>query len=201
MHMVHVREIGIEALILRDRFNGSRKQPIEGTSYMAIERRLILFIVTILMLIMVLIGLDLRSDLDKGAGLAHWVAELVIMAIAGVGLLMLVLFSWSQRAQLKARSARVANLERDLALTRSELASVSKTFVAALERQMLDWQMTVSEQEITLMLLKGLSFIEIAELRQTKEKTVRQQASIIYAKAGVGGRHELSAWFLMALLP
>jgi DNA-binding CsgD family transcriptional regulator len=46
-----------------------------------------------------------------------------------------------------------------------------------------------------LLLLKGLSFNEISAIRETKEKTVRQQASEIYKKAGVVGRHAFAAWF------
>ena len=45
-------------------------------------------------------------------------------------------------------------------------------------------------------MLKGLSFKEIAALRQTREKTVRAQASAIYRKAGVNGRHAFAAWFI-----
>jgi len=41
---------------------------------------------------------------------------------------------------------------------------------------------------------------EIAEARATQEKTVRKQASAIYEKSGLAGRHELSAWFFEDLL-
>ena len=47
----------------------------------------------------------------------------------------------------------------------------------------------------TSFLLKGLSFDEIATVRDTKEKTVRQQATAIYRKSGLNGRHEFAAWF------
>jgi DNA-binding CsgD family transcriptional regulator len=33
-------------------------------------------------------------------------------------------------------------------------------------------------------------------VRDTHEKTVRQQASAIYRKAGVSGRHAFAAWFI-----
>ncbi len=46
-----------------------------------------------------------------------------------------------------------------------------------------------------MLLLKGLSFKEIAAIRSTREKTVRQQASQLYAKAGVNRRYAFSAWF------
>ena len=59
-----------------------------------------------------------------------------------------------------------------------------------------DWQLTTSEKDVGWLLLKGLSLKEIAAIRQTMEKTVRQQASSIYKKAGLSGRHAFSAWFI-----
>ena len=41
-----------------------------------------------------------------------------------------------------------------------------------------------------------LASVRRADLRSTLEKTVRQQASSIYQKAGVSGRHAFAAWFL-----
>lgn len=55
-------------------------------------------------------------------------------------------------------------------------------------------------QDVVIGMLKGLSFREIAELRDTREKTVRQQASSVYRKAGVSGRNELTAWFFEDML-
>jgi len=46
----------------------------------------------------------------------------------------------------------------------------------------------------------GDSVSEIASLREVKEKTVRQQATSIYAKSGTGSRAEFSASFLEDLL-
>ncbi|MCP5082018.1 MAG: LuxR family transcriptional regulator [Alphaproteobacteria bacterium] len=62
------------------------------------------------------------------------------------------------------------------------------------------WQLTQAEQDVAWLLLKGFSFAEIATLRTVKEKTLRQQASSIYAKANVSGRSELSATFLEDVL-
>ena len=62
------------------------------------------------------------------------------------------------------------------------------------------WGFSKSEQEIALLLLKGLSFKEIASIRNRQEKTVRQQASAIYRKSGVMGRYEFSAWFFEDML-
>ena len=45
-----------------------------------------------------------------------------------------------------------------------------------------------------------LSLKEIAEIRKTTEKTARAQSVAVYAKAGLGGRSELAAFFLEDLL-
>lgn len=66
--------------------------------------------------------------------------------------------------------------------------------------QLKDWLLSKSEQEIAILLLKGLSLKEISQIRETKEKTIRQQASAIYKKADLKGRHELSAYFFEDLL-
>lgn len=66
--------------------------------------------------------------------------------------------------------------------------------------QFTEWNLTPSEHEVALLILKGLSIREISNARSTKEKTVRTQASSIYYKSNLHGRHELSAWFFEDLL-
>jgi DNA-binding NarL/FixJ family response regulator len=50
------------------------------------------------------------------------------------------------------------------------------------------------------LLLKGLSHKEIAAVRSTSERTIREQARAVYRKAGLPGRSALSAFFLEDLL-
>ncbi|WP_225879242.1 helix-turn-helix transcriptional regulator [Isorropodon fossajaponicum symbiont] len=71
-----------------------------------------------------------------------------------------------------------------------------------LEIQFKEWSLSKSEQEVALLLLlKGLSLEEISQIRGTKEKTIRQQqASTIYQKSNLKGRHELSAYFAVKSL-
>jgi DNA-binding NarL/FixJ family response regulator len=71
---------------------------------------------------------------------------------------------------------------------------------AAIERQFERWQLTNAEAEVGLFLLKGLSHKEIAEIRQTSERTVREQSRALYRKSGLSGRSSLSAFFLEDLL-
>ena len=57
-----------------------------------------------------------------------------------------------------------------------------------------------AEADVALLLLKGLGHKEIAAIRETSERTVREQARSLYRKAGISGRSALSAFFLEDLL-
>ena len=63
-----------------------------------------------------------------------------------------------------------------------------------------DWGLTPAEREVGLLILKGLSYKEIAVLRDVSEKTVRQQSFAIFRKGRLSGRAALSAYFLEDLL-
>lgn len=99
------------------------------------------------------------------------------------------------------------SLLRDLEVARSEgvqwrtdMREVLKGLSAAIDAQFDRWQLTSAEREIALLMLKGLSHREIAVTRDTSERTIRQQAQSVYAKANLSGRAALSAFFLEDLL-
>jgi DNA-binding CsgD family transcriptional regulator len=96
---------------------------------------------------------------------------------------------------------------RDLELARAQgqrWRSEARTFLnglgEAIEVQFTRWNLTEAEREVALLLLKGLSHKEVATVRAVSERTVREQARSIYAKAGLTGRAALSAFFLEDLL-
>ena len=64
----------------------------------------------------------------------------------------------------------------------------------------IDWKLTPAEAEVGVLLLKGLSHRDVAGVRSTSERTVREQARSLYRKASLAGRSELSAFFLEDLL-
>ncbi len=61
------------------------------------------------------------------------------------------------------------------------------------------WKLTTSEKEVGLFLLKGMSFKEIAQIRNVSERTIRNQSLSIYSKSGLAGKHELASYFLEEL--
>tara|TARA_R110001592_G_scaffold6045_16_gene32862 strand:- start:3883 stop:4350 length:468 start_codon:yes stop_codon:yes gene_type:complete len=83
---------------------------------------------------------------------------------------------------------------------KSKNARLAGELLTVIREQFSQWGLTPSESEVALLLIKGLSMKEVASLRNVKEKTVRLQASTVYAKSGYAGRHELSAHFIEDLM-
>ncbi len=139
---------------------------------------------------------DMIDDLAHGSDVLHLLGEAGVLALA------LLFMGWLVMEQRK-HDGEIARLRHELAEA-AERAAASDSATRMQRRvlgefinsQFKTWGLTDSEREVGWLLLKGLSLKEIAALRTTLEKTVRQQASAIYQKAGVSGRHAFAAWFL-----
>lgn len=147
-------------------------------------------------IIMVLNFIDVITDIGLGVPSWHIVEESIIVLLSAAGVVYLI-YEMHQRSKqlihlaenLSQSNQHLENITEKMKLARSQYSEV-------IHQQFDEWQLTKGEQQVGLLLLKGLSFKEIAVVRDTKEKTVRQQASTIYGKSELEGRHEFSAWFL-----
>lgn len=123
---------------------------------------------------------------------------LVVLTVTGV----VYLLGRTQRQHLEQlcliRDIEVARAES--AQWRADMRELLKGLRSAIDAQFERWQLTAAERDIALFLLKGLSHKEIAMLRETSERTIRQQAQSIYNKSNLSGRASLSAFFLEDLL-
>ena len=151
-------------------------------------------------LIFALIAWDLWQDYREGSGWSHVGVELLVLVLAAAGL-------WRQSRSLLRAHADVRRLRHDLARAeedarrwRNDSRDLLRGLGEAIEQQFRRWELSRAEAEVGLLLLKGLSLKELADLRQTSERTVREQSRAIYRKAGLAGRAELSAFFLEDLL-
>jgi DNA-binding CsgD family transcriptional regulator len=164
------------------------------------RRRLALVPALILLLIAALVGLDVVGDARAGSTPAHLALELAVIAAAllGAGVLWFQLATTRRTARVLRRDLSAA--EASLARFREESQELVRGLGAAIDRQFERWALSPAEREVALLLLKGLSLKEIAELRATSERTVRQQSLAVYRKAELGGRAELAAFFLEDLL-
>ena len=101
---------------------------------------------------------------------------------------------------MAAARAEVHRSNEDAQRWNQEAQQALEGLGAAINRQFDRWALTPAEREVALLQLKGLRHKAIAELRNTSERTVRQQALAIYRKSGLSGRPDLAAFFLEDLL-
>ncbi len=157
-------------------------------------------VVGTLLLIATLVAFDVGTDLLQGASGWHVVLEIAagLAALAGASYLL--------RDSLRMRH-RLATQARDFSAFRVQAAAWQAQarrhvdgLARSIDQQLDQWQLSVAEKEVAFLLLKGLSLKDIARVRGTAEKTVRAQSAAVYAKSGLAGRTELSAFFLEDLL-
>lgn len=157
------------------------------------DRRSVLATIALFAVVAVLVVLDLIMDYEKGASWEHVGIELLVLLVAASG----IGFLWRQ---LKRTQTNLAEALVVAEQWRSESRELMRGLGIAIENQFVRWQLTKAEAEVGLLLLKGLSHKEIAELRQTSERTTREQARVVYRKSGLSGRSSLSSFFLEDLL-
>lgn len=142
---------------------------------------------------------DLTLEWER-ASLPHILAEFFLGAVAwGWGLLLLKK-SWRLKQDLRNSKNQIDHLENDLEHWRTESAKWSHGLSLSIDKQFSLWKLSPAEKEVALLLMKGLELKLVAEVRQTTERTARQQAFNVYQKSGLKGRAELTAFFLEDLL-
>lgn len=161
------------------------------------------FFITLLVVVTLLNIYDFYNDYQESEhNPIHLLVEALIILVSLSGISFLI-------QEIRQRQREAEQLRKQLSLTRTDLSNTradlqamdnkmqqaSRQYGEVIQEQLTTWDFTQSEKEVALLLLKGLSFEEIANVRDTKEKTVRQQATAIYRKSGLNGRHEFAAWF------
>jgi DNA-binding CsgD family transcriptional regulator len=157
-------------------------------------------IIIALSVVIIINTTDFIKDIHQGDEWLHIILEIITVCLSVWGIIMLIKMINSRSDEISALNQKVESSESNLELTQSKLKQIGKEYSRYIHKQFDAWELTPSEKEVALILLKGLSFKEIAEVRNTKEKTVRQQASAIYHKSKVSGRHEFAAWFFEDML-
>lgn len=128
---------------------------------------------------------------------AFEVATILIGIVAAVGLGT----AWldARRGEAEARRSMLARkAERDAWQDSAKRAL--EGLGQAIDGQFQQWDLTPTEREVALLLLKGHSHKRIADLTGRRERTVRQHSVVVYQKAGLSGRAGLAGFFLEDLM-
>lgn len=178
-----------------------------GRPHLTSEGRLLAGVLLAFAAVAVLAALDLGADLEEGTTAAHAVAEGGVFFVGLLGavfiarrLMQVVRSGRTAREEAVSLAERLKASEQEAARWRNEASDLLNGLGAALDRQFERWVLSPAEKEVALLLLKGLSHKEIAEVRSITDATARQQARAVYKKAGLSGRNDLAAFFLEDLL-
>ena len=147
-----------------------------------------------------LMAADAASDWATGGTLGHLAVEIAVATSATIAIVLLWVRHARLRASLRDTRRSLEEASREARHWRDENRRLVRGLSEAIGAQLAAWSLTPAEKEVAFLLLKGLSFKEIANVRGAGERTVRQQALAVYAKAGLAGRAELAAFFLEDLL-
>lgn len=157
-------------------------------------------IASILLIVAILVGFDIFTDSREGVVLWHVLVEGFMGLVAVAGVFYLLYGTVTLRHRLRQEIDDFSAFKKESDAWRADSRKYIDGLAQAIDQQLTKWKLTVAEKEVAFLLLKGLSLKEIADLRKTTEKTARVQSMAVYAKAGISGRSELSAFFLEDLL-
>ncbi|HEY5959356.1 MAG TPA: helix-turn-helix transcriptional regulator [Polyangiaceae bacterium] len=189
------------------------------------ERRIGIMVGVLFGVMSLLAAIDARFDAQDGIRLPHAAVEEAILLLGVIGVLVM---SWRLlrsmrrerllrreavrlserlveteqvlRAEADDLAAKLEQTEREARRWKHEAGGLLAGLGEAINQQFERWAFSPAEREIALLLLKGLSHKEIAQIRKVSEATVRQQAQRLYRKANIGSRNDLAAFFLEDLL-
>jgi DNA-binding CsgD family transcriptional regulator len=177
---------------------GARVRPFVGRAPLLRDTLAPTLLVFVILLFVVS---DLASDIADHAPLYH----MAIMTAGTVLSLVCLALMWRlvrrSRSQARALAVELDTTRADLVEWRAKAADTLQGLGALIDRQFDDWGLSPAERDVGLLLMKGFSLRDIGKLRQSSERTVRQQAQAVYSKANLAGRAELAAFFLEDLLP
>jgi DNA-binding NarL/FixJ family response regulator len=144
--------------------------------------------------------IDIWIDFREGIALRHILHEGFLFLVASLAALYQgIMLHKEKRKRLNAEQSLILNKESYIQWQKLSKQN-AKAIRDAIDFQFENWQLSSSEKDVALLLIKGLSMKEIAGLRGTHEKTVRQQSTSLYKKAQLSGRQELAAFFLEDIL-
>ena len=132
-----------------------------------------LIVTIILGTIMVLNFADVVTDIHLGVPTWHIIEESLIVLAAGLTVTYLIIEMRSKSRQLEQLTQTLSRADREMANITEEMRNARKQYSEVIHQQFIVWQLTASEQEVAMLLLKGLSFKEIAAVRNTRVWTSR----------------------------
>lgn len=157
--------------------------------------------IAILLAVITGLGLfDLMTDSVRNQLGLHGVIDVLLVVVSGTGALLLGRGWLAAERSVRGLRGTLEQHRAERDAWRDRAQGVLHGLGEALDRQFDAWSLTPAEKEVALLLLKGFSHKEAAQLSNRSERTVRQHAVSVYRKSHLGGRAELAAFFFEDML-
>ena len=114
----------------------------------------------------------------------------VIEALVTIVLFFSLAFTGNELRHILSRHTRLED----------QIKVASGAFQEVLENRFQEWALTDAERQVAILAIKGFSIAEMADLRDTKQGTIKAQCASVYRKADVAGRLQLLSVFLDDLM-
>lgn len=151
-------------------------------------------------ILLVLFWFDLAFDIKEQDQVEHIAIEFLIYAV-------LIYVAYVAFGFYHLGSQALEDASKDINATHRQLADVKQRnkllqegINVTMAEAFASWKLTQAEQDVAVLIVKGFSLGEIAKLRGTSERTIRDQAASVYHKAKLKNRIELTAFFVEDLL-
>ena len=172
--------------------NVQRQSYLSSTGFQEMNLKLPVIGVLVYCISLIAFTVDFLSEVTgwKLLSALPWVLHEIFTLMTLVGLCVGMYFI--------ARSYRLAaNNTRYLA---KQLDAARGAFQSGIDGYFEQWGLSEAEKDIALLTIKGMTISEIAEIRNTKQSTIKTQSSAIYKKAGVSSRAQLVSLLIEELL-
>jgi len=134
--------------------------------------------------------LDILGDFFWPVGISPWIDNDRLEALVTLALFGSLAFTGFELRRVMTRQSAMED----------QIRLASGAFGEVLTARFKDWGLTQAEQDVAVLAIKGFSIAEIAEMRRTKEGTIKAQCAALYRKAEVSGRLHLLSLFLEDLM-
>ena len=114
----------------------------------------------------------------------------IIEALVTIALFFGLAFTGNELRHILSRQTRLED----------QIKVASGAFQEVLDTRFHEWALTDAERQVAILAIKGFSIAEMAELRDTKQGTIKAQCASVYRKADVAGRLQLLSVFLDDLM-
>lgn len=82
----------------------------------------------------------------------------------------------------------------------SRLRVASQGFFDLVQDEFTRWQLSPSERDIAMYILKGMSNAEIADMTGKKQGTIKAQCNAVFRKTGLSNRSQFTSYFIEILM-